>query len=268
MEKNEETEIRLCRKDIDDTTLCQCVDKLIALAKDDTLMFDALTNIIQVSAHWSIKIFSDRYEKWKEDSGYYKKLSTAQMDSIDETLRECFCKADSMDGWSKLRGMFAERIVEHAFFNWYKKHAPGIMWQRATGCAVYVNGKIIKYTCNESKRQQERCMQIFQQCLPNGDCKGDRETIDIGTITLISGNRDIWACFVETKLMPQGFHFLDGEYLSYLRQSMDNEHISCQIVVASLRECAMVRNRIDKCMRDRDGIDVWGVDEIRKWFYA
>ncbi|TYZ29841.1 hypothetical protein FZ041_04450 [Selenomonas caprae] len=268
MEKNEETEIRLCRKDMDDATLCQCVDVLVALVDDDVLVFDALTNIIQVSAHWSMKIFSERYKKWKEDSRDYKRLSSVQMDSIDKALRACFCKADSMDGWPKLRGMFAERIVERAFFNWYEKNVCGLMWQCETGCAVYVNGKIIKYTCNESKMQQEWCRQIFQKCLPNGNCKGDRETVDIGTITLIGGNREICACFVETKLMPQGFHFLDVGYLSYLRQCMDDEHIRCKMVVASLSECAMVRNRIDKCMVDGDCIEVWGVDEIRKWFYA
>jgi|GEM_PF-1830828 hypothetical protein len=270
MGKNEEIGIRLRRKDINDKILCKCVDALIALVNDDVLAFDALINIIQVSAYWSLKVFSDRYEKWKQDSKDYKRLPNEKRDAIDVKLRDCFCEADSVDGWAKLRGMFAERIVERAFLKWYKENARGfIPWEYETGCAVYVNGRLIKYTCAESEMQRERCRQISQSCLPNGSCKGDRETVDIGTTTLIGGNREISACFVETKLMPRGFHFLDGEYLAYLKKSMDKEQVGCQVVVASLSECTMIKNRVDLCLGDGgDYIEIWGIDKIRKLIYG
>lgn len=97
---------------------------------------------------------------------------------------------------------------------------------------------------------------------------GGRETVDLGMLTLIKGNGRMRLDCVETKLRPKSFHYLEGAYLSTLKKKLDSMGIEHEIIVASLERSSMVKTRVATCMEANTGVTVWGIEEIKKWYFA
>lgn len=259
--------IELQPRDFSDETLKECAQTLVELILDDVAAFDALTELLKVSVHWSKGNFEQKYDSWKSKYMDYHEL--ADEGRFDRTVKECFEKAELSSGWSELRGMVAERVVEAAFRRWHacKANGEGIAGEIYTGCAVCLDGTPVVYVCSEKKAQKEKCANLSRECLPSGECKGDRKTVDVGVVTVLPGTGKYRLDCVETKLSPDSFAYLEGAYLEKLKHELDFAGVKSNIIVASLEQRSKLETRVRICMGDSSFVTLWGGKEVRRLLF-
>ena len=257
--------IELHREDFEDQELDKHVDDLMHLIGNEANVFEALTNLITVSAYRSNMHFKQQYDNWRQHNISYPLVN--QKNVFDQTVEACFLVAENSFGWGKFRGTFAERLVECAFHNWCNKRNDGLAGEIYRGCAVCINGRKIEYRCAQKIEQREQCEKEHQWCPPDPKCKGNRRTVDVGRqIFLWTGVKRL-DC-VETKLSPDSFHYLDGAYLDLLKKKLAESGIDCKIIVASLGHASKIKTRVKLCMEDSSGIDIWDNEKIKDLYFA
>lgn len=153
--------IFLQEEDFDDQALEGCVNDLLALIVDNA-SFEALIKLMLDSAYWTEKNFHDKYDKWKQKNANYPLVM--DKDGFDNAVKAGLRASESSFGWNKLRGGFAEGLVEKAFTKWCASRAIGLPGNIHRGCAVYLKGERVEYRCGMGKRQQQLCRKEDQYC--------------------------------------------------------------------------------------------------------
>jgi len=263
---NEES-ICLKRMDHENKALDTCVRNLRDEIRDDNT-FEALVHLFKSSKYWP-QDFAGKYEAWKRGNSDYALLDAKMQSAFDRAVQDCFAAVSGdIELWDKLRGMFAEKVVETAFGNWYKKNIEGYKGEIELGCAVCLGGRIVKHKCAEDMDQQELCGRIRQSCKPAGECKGDKQTVDIGSLVYMlppQAGRALYC--LETKLTPKSFHYLDADFLKKLKDTLDEIGVHTNIIIASLDYRQSLEERVVLCMGEEAPVEIWGVAEIKSYFF-
>ncbi len=262
-----ELKITLRRRDYDDDLIQQYSKRILELIGKDENIFDAIVDLLTISVYWNADNFEKKYAKWSECVQSYQKMASKK--SFNNLIKECNYTLCAQDKWDKFRGTLTEYIIERAFLNWFGTLKHLLVQDKSTGCAVFINGKPIKYCCLSTKEQQELCKRENKTCLVNGNCNVERQTVDIGVIYVKTKNKVLayHTDLMEVKLIPNGFHYLDGGFLSYLNQRLNQEGILSKFHVATLGSHTLTETQVRERISLIEDITFWGIEDIKKWYF-
>ena len=258
--------LHLKHRDYDEPVVEKCAQQMLQLIGENEDIFDAIIELLRASTYWDAGKFAEKYKRWQENTSEYRNLGNKA--SFDVATKNCYNNVAPTGQWTKFRGTMAEHIVNKAFSNYCDSLEHIFIREYLTGCAICVDGKVLKYTCPQKNSQKALCRMDGKICLPSGNCKGGKQTVDIGTLSLTSGKIMDKADLVEIKLSPKGFNYLDGGCLGYLKSTLESYPSWCKIHVATLEDFEITRIQVKHCMDNWQDVKIWGIDEVKRWYFA
>lgn len=206
--------------------------------------------LLKICVGWTPNLYDEKLKKWIETYG----PSHPSIDFSDEfivLLKDFFSVCMTMKDLRKMRGLIPEKIISK-IFEYRHANKPTVI---NFGCSICIYGKYVRYICVKNKRIREHCATSNVIC-GNGGCKGSKMTVDVATWNLNNGE------FVEIKLSPRSFHYIDGAYLCQLQDELLKYDISHAIYVITFESKDVTEERIKEYFIKTKKPYIIGINEI------